>query len=190
MSKTHPLVNLAAFDGHGLDRGRSKAVEVAWWACKLAIIQTNFPWPSGVRKRVLTAFGAKIGSGFYMRPGVNIHFPWKFTAGDNVWIGDRCTILNLEPVRMGNNSALAHEVYLAAGGHDIRSPKFDYANAPITIGEGVWVGTRAYVGPGVEIGESAVVAAGAVVVRRVEASDIVAGVPARPIGRREIMKEE
>lgn len=184
-----PTVDLSAFDGHGLDRGRGRLIETAWWLCKVTIIQTNFPWPSGVRKALLRLFGAKIGSGFYIRPGVNIHFPWKFSAGDNVWIGDHCTILNLESVVIRDNAALAHEVYLAAAGHDIRSPYFAYANKPILVEEGVWIGTRAFVGPGVTVGRNAVVAAGAVVTTDVGESSIVAGIPARTIGIRQIRQE-
>jgi maltose O-acetyltransferase len=49
----------------------------------------------------------------------------------------------------------------------------------------VWIGVRATVLPGVHIGRGAVVAAGAVVTRDVAPLSIVAGVPARVIGRRD-----
>ena len=48
-----------------------------------------------------------------------------------------------------------------------------------------FLGTNAVVHPGVTIGEGAVVGSGAVVTHDVEPWTIVAGVPARPIGRRE-----
>ena len=54
------------------------------------------------------------------------------------------------------------------------------------IEDHVWIGTRATVLPGVRIGRGAVVAAGAVVTRDVAPLDIVAGVPARPVGRRSL----
>ncbi len=55
---------------------------------------------------------------------------------------------------------------------------------PIRIGRRAWLGTRTIVLPGVTIGDDAVVAAGAVVTRDVEATSVVAGVPARFIRQR------
>lgn len=55
--------------------------------------------------------------------------------------------------------------------------------APITIGNRVWVGTRAIVLKGVTIGDGAVVAAGAVVTKDVPAGAVVGGMPAKAIGR-------
>ncbi len=55
--------------------------------------------------------------------------------------------------------------------------------APVRIGDRVWVGTRAVVLKGVTIGDGAVVAAGAVVTRDVPAGAVVAGLPAKVVGR-------
>jgi acetyltransferase-like isoleucine patch superfamily enzyme len=55
------------------------------------------------------------------------------------------------------------------------------AAAPVRIGRGAWICVGAIVLPGVSIGENALVAAGAVVTRDVQASTLVGGVPARLI---------
>src|SRR3989344_27179 len=58
------------------------------------------------------------------------------------------------------------------------------------IGEGVvledyvFIGPRAIILPGVTVKKGAIIAAGAVVTKDVEPFDIVAGVPAKPIGKR------
>jgi acetyltransferase-like isoleucine patch superfamily enzyme len=57
------------------------------------------------------------------------------------------------------------------------------STAPVRIGDRVWIGTRAVVLKGVTVGDGAVVAAGAVVTRDVPARCVVAGVPARVVGR-------
>lgn len=54
-----------------------------------------------------------------------------------------------------------------------------------TIGHDTWIGHAAQVKPEVVVGNGAVVASGAVVTKDVPAYTIVAGVPARPIRRRQ-----
>lgn len=186
MAREMRTVDLSSFDPSGLDRGRSKWVEILWWITRVLIVQSGVPWPSRVRRSLLVMFGARVGRGVYLRPGLRVHFPWKLTVGDNVWIGENTTILNLENVTIESNAALAHEVYIAAAGHDIRSPTFEYRNEPVIIRSGSWIATRAYIGPGVEIGTGAVVAACACVVADVEPHAIVGGVPARRLATRTI----
>ncbi|MGH6763851.1 MAG: CatB-related O-acetyltransferase [Phyllobacterium sp.] len=52
------------------------------------------------------------------------------------------------------------------------------------IGDGVWIGMRAMVMPGITIGEGAVVASGAIVTKDVDPYTIVAGNPAKPVRQR------
>lgn len=179
-------VDLSAFSPVGLERGRPKFVEIIWRLTNLVVVQTSFPWPSAIRRAVLVAFGAKIGKGFYIRPSVKVHFPWKLTIGENVWIGEGCTLLNLEPIEIRSNAALAHEVYVSTGNHDLTRRDFPYANASVLIDSSTWIGTRAFVGSGVTIGRGAVVAAGAVVVKDVDPWSVVGGVPARKISVRRL----
>lgn len=62
---------------------------------------------------------------------------------------------------------------------------FDHVDYEVVeIGHDVWIGDRVMVLGGVSIGTGAIVAAGAIVTKDVEPYEIVAGVPARLIGRR------
>lgn len=54
-------------------------------------------------------------------------------------------------------------------------------DAPVRIGDQVWIGARAQILKGVTIGDGAVVAAGSVVTRDVEPHTLVGGSPARPL---------
>lgn len=52
------------------------------------------------------------------------------------------------------------------------------------IGDGVWIGMRAIIMPGIKIGEGAVIAAGAVVTKDVAPYNVVGGTPAKTIKQR------
>ncbi|MCG2727647.1 MAG: hypothetical protein L6244_03230 [Candidatus Methanoperedenaceae archaeon] len=54
----------------------------------------------------------------------------------------------------------------------------------VIIKDNAYIGAGAIVLAGVTVGENAIVGAGAVVTKDVEANAVVAGVPARVIGRR------
>ncbi|WP_307774297.1 MULTISPECIES: acyltransferase [Flavobacterium] len=54
-------------------------------------------------------------------------------------------------------------------------------NAPVTIGNNVWVGERAIILKGVSIGDNSVIAAGSVVTKNVPENSIVGGNPAKVI---------
>lgn len=59
-----------------------------------------------------------------------------------------------------------------------RSPMYA-ANAPIIIGENVWIGSNARIQKGVTIGDNAIIASNSVVTKDVPANTIAAGNPAR-----------
>ena len=55
---------------------------------------------------------------------------------------------------------------------------------PIEIADNVWIGANAVILRGVTIGQGAVVAAGAVVTKKIPPNEIWGGLPARKIGER------
>ncbi len=159
--------SLAGFTGAGYDKGRGPAVQIAWMAVAGVIAQW---WcPNQVRLAVLRAFGANIGTGVLIRHRVRVHWPWKLTVGADSWIGEQAWILNLEPVTIGANVCVSQDVLLCTGSHDRRSPTFEFDNAPITVGDGAWLGARATVLRGVVVGERATVGAAALVTADVAA---------------------
>lgn len=113
------------------------------------------------------------------QPGLIIH--------DNAYLGDHLTVLCADKVIIEKNVLMASYITIATENHGIDPENgFSYGKqplvtAPVSIGEGVWIGEKAIILPGVSIGKKAVVAAGAVVTRDVPAYCIVAGNPARVI---------
>jgi len=176
------------FDGGGLARGRARWVELLWHIVRAAVFMSSLPWPMCLKVFLLRIFGAKIGRGMYIRPRVNIHFPWKLLVGDYCWIGDDCGLLNLEPITLGDNVAIAHRVYLATGNHDYTDHTMSYRNAPIHIEDGVWIASCSFIGPGVTLGTHCVIGAGSVVTKSVASWTVNRGNPAQVIGLRKLIK--
>lgn len=86
-------------------------------------------------------------------------------------------------IRIGPGVMIAAGAYLTdADWHDLYDRTRPIgATAEIVLEENVWIGDGATVCKGVRIGRNAIVAAGAVVTRDVEADVVVAGNPARPV---------
>ena len=179
-------MSLADFDSSQLTRGKPKWFEALWLIFSLVVVQSRLPWPSCVRKTILVMFGATIGKGFVCRESVYIHFPWKLSIGDNVWLGARTYIHNLEPVSIGSNTSVAHDVFITTGGHDIKQKNFPFKNLSTTVGSSVWLASRCMLLAGANVGDGAVVAAGSVVTKPVPPFQVVGGSPAKVITKRSI----
>ena len=182
-------VRLDTFDPlAGFERGRPGWYEALWYLCKCAFFLSPLPWPSGFKVGLLKVFGAKVGEGVVIKPRVNIHMPWRAVIGDHVWFGEEVFILNLAEVEIGSHVCISQRAFVCTGSHDYRDPAFRYRNEPIRIGDGVWIGAQAFVGPGVRVGEDAVIAAGATVTGDLPAGMVCAGSPCKPVKSR--WKEE
>jgi len=92
-------------------------------------------------------------------------------------------ILDPSLVEVGAGTMLGEDSLLTA--HAVESERV--ALGRIVIGQGVTVGVKAVLLPGVHVGDGAIVAAGAVVTKgkRIPAGEIWGGVPARRIGVRQ-----
>jgi putative colanic acid biosynthesis acetyltransferase WcaF len=110
--------------------------------------------------------------------------PWNVEIGDWTALGEDVLIYSLGKVRLGRSVTLSYRSHVCAGTHDLNDPTLPLLKPPVTIEDGVWVGTEAFIGPGVTVGSGAVVGARAVVVKNVSPLDVVAGNPARTVARR------
>ena len=116
----------------------------------------------------------------------------RLEIGDSVFIGTGSEIDVASSVRIGAHTLIAPGVFITDHEHNIaRAMRIDaqgIRSAPVVIGEDVWLGARSIVLPGITIGDGAVIGAGAVVTKDVEPYAIVAGVPARVLGKRDICR--
>src|SRR5215472_6151665 len=168
----------------GTARGRAAWRAQLWWLFETLFVRPTPQYMFGWRRLALVLFGAKIGKRVLIRPGVRVTYPWNLTIGDYVWIGDKATIYSVAEISIGSHSVISQEAYLCAGTHDYEDVTFRFVSAPIRIGGECWIAARAYIGPGVEIGHAAVIGAGSIVMKSVDAETIVVGNPAKFVGRR------
>jgi acetyltransferase-like isoleucine patch superfamily enzyme len=106
--------------------------------------------------------------------------------GKGVYIGPNC---NIGRCRLENYCTLGSNVHILSGK---RQHKFDDLDRPIrdqggefekvTIGEDTWIGNAALIMA--DVGKKCIIGAGSVVTKDVENYSIVAGNPARVIGKR------
>jgi len=115
----------------------------------------------GVHLETQGAGRIEIGDGVVLSRGVHI------VAFDRVSLGDGAMVGEYSSLRDANHRLSPDSV--RHSGHD---------HAAITVGRNVWIGRGVTVLKGVTLGDSCVVAANAVVTRRVVAGTVVGGVPA------------
>jgi acetyltransferase-like isoleucine patch superfamily enzyme len=113
----------------------------------------------------------------------------RITLGEHAFIGFGTELDIAVKLSVGRHALIAPGCFITDHVHGRRAgPRIDDQGTDaraVVIGDDAWLGARAVVLAGVRIGEGAIVGAGAVVTRDVPPGAIVAGVPARIIGRRE-----
>jgi len=169
----------------GFSQGRPRWQQLLWFCGGAPLLANRWLPGSAWRCWLLRAFGARIGSGCRIKPGLRVKYPWRLAVGPHCWLGEAVWIDNIAPVRLGQRVCLSQGVYLCTGNHDFRSPGFELRAEPITVAAEAWVAASAVLAPGCRIGRGAVVALAAVVRGAVGPGVVVSGNPARPVAWRQ-----
>ena len=133
---------------------------------------------------LLRAFGCKIGTGVVIKPSVRIKYPWFLEIADHCWIGENVWIDNLAPITIKSNVCISQGAMLLTGNHNYTKSSFDLMIKPIILEDGVWIGAKAIVCPGVTCRSHAILSVGSVATKEMEAYGIYQGVPAIKIKQR------
>jgi len=175
-----PLVDLSRYDQSSFQRGRPGWYVLLWWLVQAIAFPLSLHNLSGFRCWLLRRFGARIGRRVLIRPTARFTYPWKVSIGDRSWIGDDVVFYSLDAIQVGRDCVISQKTYLCTGSHKIDDPAFGLVTAPICIGNGAWVATDCFVGPGVTIGANAVIGARSSVYRDIPAQQVAWGNPCKP----------
>lgn len=177
--------DLSKYDNSWYHPGR-KLLCVIWYFVNVIFFKSHINPSSGLKIRLLQLFGAKVGRGVVIKPGVNFKYPWKLVIGDNSWIGEEVWIDNLEQVFIGSNVCLSQGAMLLTGNHNYKKNSFDLISKSITLEEGVWIGSKSVVCPGIVCKSHSILTVGSVATRDLEPYTIYQGIPSEPIRKRVI----
>ena len=157
---------------------------VIWYFINSVIFNSYLIPISSIKIIILRLFNAKIGNNVIIKPSVNIKYPWFLNVSDNVWIGEGVWIDNLTYIKLGSNVCISQGAYLCTGNHDWTDPEFGLIIKPINIENGVWIGAKSVILPGVKIAYHSIVTAGSVLKQDTETYGIYSGNPAVKIKER------
>lgn len=127
----------------------------------------------------------EIGSDSVIFMGAWFDAPKNLKVGRNSVLNQKCRLDNRGGITIGENVSISAEVCILTAEHDLQSCDFAGRTRPVHIQDYVFIGTRAMILPGVKLEKGCAVAAGAIVTKSVSPFTIVAGVPAKPIGKRQ-----
>lgn len=169
--KIHPLANIHAGENTTISLGK-----------KCSILQ-QATLRNGNEVKLADGVGISSYCHIFPRePG----FDGKFIMGEGSNIGDFTTIDTSDDVIIGKQVALGPYDIIYTHDHDYKADSFaawkgGVITGKVIIEDGAWVGARVTILPGVTIGQRAIIAAGSVVTKNVEAGDIVGGIPAKSL---------
>ena len=175
---------------HYLPIGLSAVRSMYWRALGMSIGRgTRFSritvtWPHKV----------SLGERCSLEPDVYLNAAGGYSEGTSIricsgsFVGRGCEFNAIASIHVGSNCLIASGARFIDHNHgiDMGTPMKlqPEMSAPITIGDDVWIGVNAVILKGVSIGDGAIVAAGSVVNKPVDAHTIVGGVPAKFIRSR------
>lgn len=151
-----PVIDLSKAPGEKASWDRPKWAVYLWAICELLFVTNAWQISSGLRVRVLRAFGADIGKGVVFRPRTRVKFPWKLHIGDRSWVGEGVWFHNQDHIYVGHDVVISQDTFLTTGSHAHRKD-MALITRPIYVDNGAWITSRCVVLGGSTLGRSALV---------------------------------
>lgn len=183
VKKSKKIVRLDKYDNSWYQPG-NKLKRYLWLVVNAILLKNPIITSSKIKTFALRSFGAKVGKNVMIKPCVNIKYPWFLSIGNNVWIGENVWIDNLTHVSIGNNVCISQGASLITGNHNYKKSTFDLMVGEIDLEDGVWIGAKCTVCPGVRCHSHAILSAGSITSKDLKAYMIYRGNPAKEIKKR------
>jgi lipopolysaccharide O-acetyltransferase len=109
----------------------------------------------------------------------------KLKIGNNVIIGYNFSCLVANHIEIGNDTILASDILITSENHGMNPESVDpyykqpLSTGPVKIGNGVWIGEKVTILPGVTIGDKSIIAAGSIISKDIPPYSIAGGGPAK-----------
>lgn len=140
------------------------------------------PFPRLLRSRAVTALGHRVSASALINAHVTLAGSSQLVLGPRSFVNEGTYFDLTGAITIGSNCSIGHQGLFLTASHTIAGNERragDFSIAPITVGDGTWIGARVTVLPGVRIGSGCVIAAGSIVTKDLPDNGIYAGVPAR-----------
>jgi len=142
-------------------------------------------WTRPLRRWITKALFRRAGGNINIEKGAYFGDGSQIEIGDNSGIGVNCRACG--PIKIGDNVMMGPEVIILTISHKydrLDVPMLEQGHnspEPVSIGDDVWIGTRAIILPGISIGKGAIIGAASIVTKDVPEYAVVCGNPAKVI---------
>lgn len=139
-----------------------------------------------IRYILIKTLAKNCGKNVSIKQYVFLENIYNISFGDNVSIHPFCYLEGAGGIDIGNDVSLAHNTSILSVNHTWKNHEIPIKynpieHTPVKICDDVWVGCGCRLMAGITINSRAIIAAGAVVTKDVDANTIVGGVPAKRI---------
>lgn len=135
-------------------------------------------------KRLLEQLLGALGNDAIVKPPFRCDYGMNISIGARTFMNYECVLLDCNTITIGEEVQIGPGVHIYTAAHplDARTRRSGLESAkPVRIGNGVWLGGRTVVCPGVTIGDNTVVGAGSVVTKDLPANVLAVGTPCKVI---------
>lgn len=123
----------------------------------------------------------KFGESSRVHGRISLRYPENIELGNFTTLNEGVILDARSTIKIGNHVHISYGTVITTGTLklDKNYKERIHFSKQIVIEDGVWIGSRSTILPGVTIGEGSIVAAGSVVTKDVPKYTVVAGIPAK-----------
>ena len=161
-----------------------RILRAAWQLVWIILCSWTPPSMWRWRRFLLVLFGADMHPLCDVRGTARVWYPRNLKMGKRSLIADHVICYNISMITLEDGAIVSQRSSLCTASHSIHQADFALVSEEIFIRQNAWVASEAFVGPGVEIGEFAVLGARGCAFKCIPKAEVHGGNPAKKIGNR------